>query len=76
MVSMEFFFTLDYSESYLKQSLKEKTKISFQDRLSLNAGQKYPLGHSAIILSTFTELQFAIKIFVLSIFEQDRFYFN
>ena len=40
--------------------------------LSLNAGQKYcrmlPLGHSAI-LSTFIELPFDIKIFVLSIFE-------
>ena len=30
-----------YSKTCLKQPLKEKTKIHFQDRLSLNAGQKY-----------------------------------
>ena len=44
---------------------------SFQDKLSLNAGQKYYRmlrGHSAI-LSTFIKLPFVIKIFVLSIFE-------
>ena len=50
----------------------KKTKIVFQDRLSLNAGQKYyrmlPLEHSAILL-TFIKLPFAIKTFVLSIFE-------
>ena len=60
-----------YSKTCLKQSLKKKTKNSFQDRLLLNAGQKYcrmlPLEHSAI-LSTFIKLQFVIKIFVLSIF--------
>ena len=56
----------------LKQPLKKKTKIVFQDRLSLNAGQKYcrmlPLEHSAILL-TFIKLPFAIKTLVLSIFE-------
>ena len=40
-------------------------KIGFQDRLSLNAAQKY----CRIILSTFIKLPFVIKIVVLSIFE-------
>ena len=31
----------EYSETCLKRPLKKKTKIGFQDRLSLNAGQKY-----------------------------------
>ena len=61
-----------YSKTCLKRPLKNKTKIGFQDRLSLNAGQKYcrmlPLEHSAI-LSTFIKLPFVIKIFVLFIFE-------
>ena len=47
-------------------------KIGFQDRLSLNAGQKYcrmlQWEHSAI-LSTIIKLPFVIKFFVLSIFE-------
>ena len=43
------------------------TKIGFQDRLSLNAGQKY-----SAILSTFIKPPFVIKIFVLSILS-DRF---
>ena len=46
---------------------KKKTKIGFQDRLSLNAGQKYcrmlQWEHSAI-LSTFIKLPFVIKTFV------------
>ena len=57
----------------------KKTKNVFQDRLSLNVGQKYgrmlpldgrmlPLEHSAI-LSTFIKLPVVIKNFVLSIFE-------
>ena len=61
-----------YSKTCLiiKRPLRKKTKIGFQDRLSLNAGQKYcrMLEHSAI-LSTFIKLLFVIKIFVLSIFE-------
>ena len=65
-------FTSIYSKTCLKRPLKKKTNIVFQDRLSLNAGQKYcrmlPLGHSAI-LSTFIKLPFAIMDFVLSIFE-------
>ena len=61
-----------YSKNCLERPLKIRPKIGFQDRLSHNAGQKYyrmlPLEHSAI-LSTFIELPFVIKLFVLSIFE-------
>ena len=61
-----------YSKTSLKGPLKKKTKNGFQDRLSLNAGQKYcrmlQREHSAI-LPTFIKLPFVIKIFVLSIFE-------
>ena len=31
----------NYSKTCLKQPFKKKTKIGFQDRLPLNAGQKY-----------------------------------
>ena len=61
--------------------LKKKTKIVFQDQLSLNAGQKYCRmiqGEHSAILSTFIKLPFVIKVFVLSNFEWpltlDRFY--
>ena len=50
----------------------KKTKIDFQDQLSLKAGQKYCRmlqGEHSAILSTFIKLPFVIKIFVLSIFE-------
>ena len=56
----------------LKWFLKQKTKVGFQDRLSLNAGQKYCRmlqGEHSAILSTCIKLPFAIKTFVLSIFE-------
>ena len=33
--------TFVYSKTCLKRPLKKKTKMGFQDRLSLNAGQKY-----------------------------------
>ena len=50
----------------------QKDKKCYKDQLSLNAGQKYwrmlQVEHSAI-LSTFINLPFIIKIFVLSIFE-------
>ena len=63
---------LHCSKTCLKQPLKKKTKIGFQDRLSLNAGQKYCRmlhgEHSAILL-TFIKLPFAFKTLVLSIFE-------
>ena len=53
------------SKTCLKWPLKKKTKIGFQDRLSVNAGPKYfrMLEHSAI-LSTFIKLPFVIKTFV------------
>ena len=56
----------------LSSHLKRKPKIGFQDRLSLNAAQKYcrmlPLEHSAILLSCI-KLPIIIKIVVLSIYE-------
>ena len=61
-----------YSKTCLKWPIKKKTKIGFQDRLSLNAGQKYCRmlqGEHSEILLTFINLPFVIKIFVLSIFE-------
>ena len=61
-----------YSKTCLKRPLKKKTKIGFPDRLPLNAGQKYCRmlqGEHSAILSTFIKLPFAIKTFVLSIFE-------
>ena len=61
-----------YSKTCLNRTLKRRPKIGFQDRLSINAGQKYcrmlPSEHSAT-LSTFIKLPFVIRIFVLSIFE-------
>ena len=60
---------MEYSNACVKPPLSKRLKISFQDQLSLNAGQKnYRMEHSAIIL-TFINLHFVIKIFVLSIFE-------
>ena len=35
------FANIVYSKTCLKRPLKKKTKIGFQDRLSLNASQKY-----------------------------------
>ena len=62
----------NYLKTCFKGPLKKNTKISFQDQLSFNAGQKYcrmlPLEHSAILL-TFIKLPFVIKTFVLSIFK-------
>ena len=36
-----YFLKRKYSKTCLKRSLKRKSKIGFQDRLSLNAGKKY-----------------------------------
>ena len=61
-----------YSKTCLKQPLKRRPKIGFQDRLSLNEGQKYCRmlqGEHSEILLTFIKLPFVIKTFVLSIFE-------
>ena len=47
-------------------------QIGIQDQLLLNAGQKYCKmlqGEHSAIFSTFINLPFVIKIFVLSIFE-------
>ena len=61
-----------YSKTCVKRPLSKRQKIGFQDRLLLNAGQKYcrmlQWEHSAILL-TFIKLLFVIKIFVLSVFE-------
>ena len=54
-----------YSKTYLKRPLKMKDE-GFQDRLLLNAGQKFE--HSAILL-TVINLPIILKTFVLSIFE-------
>ena len=50
-----------YSKTCLKRPLKKKIKIGFQDKLSLNAGQKYCRmlqGEHSAILSTFIKLPF------------------
>ena len=60
---------VQYSKTCLKRPLKKKTKMFFQDQLSLNAGQKYAecsKGEHSAILLTFIKLLFVIKIFVLS----------
>ena len=63
---------MHYSKTCLKRPLKKVKKIGFQDRLLLNAGQKYcrmlPLEHSAI-LSTSIKLPFTIKNFVFVYFK-------
>ena len=56
----------------LSSHSKRRPKIGLKERLLLNAGQKYCRmlqGEHSAILSTFTKLQFVIKIYVLSIFE-------
>ena len=62
----------EYCKTCVKLPLSKRPKFSFQDPLSLNAGQKYcrmlQVEHSAILL-TFIELTIVIKIFVLSFFE-------
>ena len=71
-VSNEGCYHVQYSKTCLKRPLKKKTKIGFQDRLSLKACQNYcrmlPLEHF-VILSTFIKLLFVNMIFVLSIIE-------
>ena len=59
-----------YGKTCLKRPFKKMTKIDFQDRLSLNAGQKYCRmlqGEHSAILSTFIKPPFVIQIFVWSI---------
>ena len=59
-----------YSKTCVKRPLTKRPKTGFQDKLSLNADQKYcrmlQWEHSAQ-LSTFIKLLFVVKIFVLSI---------
>ena len=61
----------ELSKTFVKRPLSKRQKIDFQDKLSLNAGQKYCRmlqgEHSAIRL-TFIKLPFVImiKIFVVS----------
>ena len=59
-----------YSRTCVKRPFTKRSKIGFQEPLSLNAGQKYcrmlQAEHSAL-LSTISELPVVIKIFVLSI---------
>ena len=65
-----------YSKKCVKWPLSKRPKIGFQDKLSLNAGQKYCKmlhGEHSVILTTFIKLPFVIKIFVLSMFKW-RFY--
>ena len=50
-----------YSKTCLKHPLKKKIKNSFQDQLSLNAGQKYCREHSAI-LSTLIKLPLILSL--------------
>ena len=60
-----------YSKTCLTLPFKKKTKMCFQDRLSLNAGQKYCRmlqGEHSAILSTFIKLPFVIKIFLFCLF--------
>ena len=62
----------EYSKTCVKRTLSKRPKNGFQDRLSLNAGQKYcrklQREHSAIP-STCIKLLVVIKTLVLSIFE-------
>ena len=74
MIRMQFTTILENTvKSVLSShSTKRRQKIGFQDRLLLNAGQKYCRmlqGEHSAKLSTFIQPPFVIKIFVLSIFE-------
>ena len=65
-------FAANYSKTCIKQLISRRSKIGFQDQLSLNAGQYYCRmlqGEHSAILPTFIKLPFVIKTFVLSIFE-------
>ena len=74
--------SLMLSKICVKRPLSKRSKISFQDQLLLNAGQKYCRmlqGEHPAIFLTFIKLPFVSKIFVLSIFEWPfycRFYFH
>ena len=60
-----------YSKTCLERPLSKRPKIGFQDKLSLNAGQKncrMLQGEHSAILSTFIKLPYVFKTFVFSIF--------
>ena len=60
------FWSKDYSKTCIKRPLSKRPKVGFQDKLSLNAGQKYC---RMLQLLTFIKLLFVIKIYDLSIFK-------
>ena len=63
---------MEYCKTCVKRPLSKRPKIGFQDKLSLNVGQKYCRmlqGEHSAILSTFIKLPFVIMIFVVSILE-------
>ena len=65
--SIILFSIIKYSKTCLKRSLKKKSKIGFQDVLSLNAGQKYSRmfqGEHSAIISTFIKLHLSLWFFV------------
>ena len=54
----------NYSKTYVKRPLSKRTKIGFQDQLSLNAGQKYSRmlqGEHSAILFTFINLHWSLR---------------
>ena len=60
------------TQTCVKQPLSKRPKIVLQDKLLLNAGQKYcrmRQGEHSAILLTFIKLPVVIKTFILSIFE-------
>ena len=60
---------LTYNKTCVKRPLSKRPKISFQDQLSLYAGQKYcRMLQECSILLTFIKLPFVIKIFVVVVF--------
>ena len=58
-----------YSKTCVKRPHPKRPKIGFQEKLSLNADQKYCRRERSAILLTFIKLPSVIKIFVLSTFE-------
>ena len=62
---------INYSKTCVKRPLSKGPKFDFQDKLSLNAGQKHcrmVLGEHSAILTTFINLPLVIQIYVLSVF--------
>ena len=61
-----------YSKTCVKRPFSIRRNMSFEDKLLLNAVQKYCRmlqGEHSAILSIFNKLPFVIKTFVLSIFK-------